>query len=258
MDLGIKGKLALVTGAGRGLGRSIALNLAKEGASVAVVSRSTADIDHLVEDMGGKSGGHFGVVMDLVADLAPQKLCQQLTDSFGYPDIVVHNVGGNLNISDPFCPIEDWRKIWRFNLEIAIELNTLLVPPMQKKKWGRVVHVSSISAMENQGAITYCTVKAALTSYARGLGRIVASDGVIVTSVLPGAIFTEKGYWDITKTERPEHYRAFLNERMAIKRFGEPDELGGVVTFLCSQHSSFMVGSTVPVDGGQGRTFYQW
>lgn len=258
MDLGIQGKRALVTGASRGLGQSMAMNLAKEGARVAVVSRTESEIRTLVDEMGGTAKGHYGVSKDLIPEGNPTQVWNEIRENFGEVDILVHNVGGNLGISDPFCPLEDWHKIWRFNLDIAVELNRLAIPLMQKRKWGRVVHVSSISSQENQGAITYCSVKAALTSYARGLGRIVAPDGVIVTSILPGAVFTEKGYWDITKRERPEHYQKFLDERMAIKRFGVPDEIGNVVAFLCSEHASFMVGSMIPVDGGQGRTFYQW
>ncbi len=118
--------------------------------------------------------------------------------------------------------------------------------------------MSSIALLENQGAITCVSVKAAVTSYARSLGRIVAPDGVIMASILPGAIFSEKGHWDITKCERPKHYEKFLKDRMTIQRFGEPNKIGAVVAFLCSQQAILMVGNMVPMDGGQGRTFYQW
>jgi len=256
MDLGLKGKLALVTGAGRGLGRGIAENLAKEGARVAIVSRTESDIQQLLSQIGGEKSGHCGIAMDLTKEGAPAELIKKLKTDFGDPDIVVHNLGGTLEITDPFCSVDDWRKIWRFNLEVAIELNLLLVPDMQKKKWGRIVHISSISGMENHGPVPYCSIKAALTAYARSFGRVVAPDGIIVTAVLPGAVFTEKGYWDIASKEKPDHVKKYLSERMAIKRFGTSDEIGAVVTFLCSQQASFCVGSIVPVDGGQGRGYF--
>jgi len=252
MDLGIKGKRALVTGGGRGLGRSIASCLANEGVQVAIVSRTKEDIDSFLREFGSD---HRGLTYDLVADGAPTQMVDELLSSFGYPDIVVHNVGGNLDISDPFCSVSDWRKIYRFNLEIAVELNLLLVPEMQKKQWGRVVHISSIAALENQGTVPYCAMKAALSSYTRSFGRFVSKDGVNISAVLPGAVFTKGGYWDTTLKTRPEHVEKYLKERMAIQRFGEPDEIGKVVTFLCSQQASFVVGSSVLVDGGQGRTF---
>ena len=256
MDLGIKGKKALVTGGARGLGKGIALNLAKEGVNVAVVSRTKEDIKKLIKEMGGEKEGHYGISLDLVNEGSPNELVKKLNNEFGHPDIVIHNLGGTLYITDPLCSVKDWRKIWRFNLEVAIELNIAFVPGMKKNKWGRIVHISSISSMENHGPVPYCSIKAALTAYSRSFGRVLAPDGIIVTAVLPGAVFTEKGYWDIASRERPEHVKKYLEERMAIKRFGTLDEVGGVVTFLCSQWASFCVGSVVGVDGGQGRGFW--
>jgi len=252
MDLGIRGKKALITGGGRGLGRSMAECLAREGASVAIVSRTADDVRSFVDDYGSQ---HLGLVYDLVPEGQPKKMVAELREKFGDPDIVIHNVGGNLDISNVFCSVEDWRKVYRFNLEIAVELNLELVPAMQKKKWGRVVHVSSIAALENQGTAPYCAMKAALNSYTRSFGRFVSADGVVVSAILPGAVFTEGGYWDKTSKERPAHVEKYLNERMAIKRFGRPDEIGNVVTFLCSEHASFIVGSAFLIDGGQGRVF---
>src|SRR5262245_7426282 len=129
MELGISGKRALVTGAGRGLGQAIALCLAREGVRVAVVSRTEADVRSLVDEMGGQGKGHYGVAMDLMPDGAPGQLLARL-DSFGPIDIVVHNVGGTLDISDPFCSIKEWRDVYRFNFEIAVELNAMLLPGM--------------------------------------------------------------------------------------------------------------------------------
>ncbi len=256
MDLGINGKRALVTGAGRGLGRSIALNLAKEGAKVAVVARTASDIDSLVAEMGGPDAGHFGLALDLVQEGAPTELLDALDADFGPTEIVVHNVGGTLDIRDPYCSIEDWRSLWRLNVEVAVELNHRLLPAMQKRGWGRVVQVSSIAATENQGPVPYCSVKSAVTAYTRSMGRLVSPDGVIMTAVLPGAVFTEGGDWDNMQKTRPEHVETYLADRMAIHRFGVPDEIGTVVTFLCSEQASFCVGSIVPVDGGQGRGFF--
>jgi 3-oxoacyl-[acyl-carrier protein] reductase len=98
-------------------------------------------------------------------------------------------------------------------------------------------------------------VKAALNAYTRSFGRFVSADGINVSAVMPGAVFTEGGYWDTASRERPEHVEKYLSERMAIRRFGKPDEIGAIVAFLCSEHASFVVGSAVLVDGGQGRVF---
>ena len=255
MDLNIKGKKALVTGAGRGLGQAIATCLAREGAIIAAVARTQADVEHLVESIGGTKAGHRAMALDLMPEGAPAQLMNRLQD-FGDPDIVVHNVGGTLDISDPFCSIDDWRRVYRFNFEIAVELNGYILPSMRQRKWGRVCHVSSISAMENHGPVPYCAMKAALTAYTRSMGGVVAPDGVVLTAVLPGAVFTEKGYWDIASHERPEHVKKYLTERQRIGRFGRPEEIGNCVAYLCSDLASFTTGSIVPIDGGQGRGYF--
>jgi len=257
MDLGLKNKRALVTGAGRGLGRAIAISLAAEGAKVVATSRTAADLDELLETIGGTKAGHLGIALDIVPDGAPENLVKRAKDGgFDVFDIVVHNVGGTLDIKDPFCSIEDWRAVYRFNFEIAAELNAMLVPAMQAQKWGRVVHISSIAGMENQGPVTYCSMKAALTAYTRSFGGVVAPDGVVVSAILPGAVFTEGGYWDETSKNNPEHVEKYLSERQRIGRFGRPEEIGNYVAFLCSELASFSTGSIVPIDGGQGRGYF--
>jgi NAD(P)-dependent dehydrogenase (short-subunit alcohol dehydrogenase family) len=256
MNLGIKNSLALVTAGGRGIGAATAMSLAREGARVAVVSRTVSDIKNLVGQIGGEKMGHLGIALDLVKESAPGKLVKILKKDFGMPSIVVHNLGGTLDIKDPFCSIGDWRRVYRINFEVAVELNTLLVPNMQKNKWGRVVHISSIASMENHGPVTYCAIKAALTAYTRSFGGVVASDGVVISAVLPGAVYTQKGYWEMASKNNPEHVRKFLTERQRIGRFGNPEEIGNFVAFLCSELASFNTGSIVPVDGGQGRGYF--
>jgi len=257
MDLGIRGRTALITGAGRGIGRAIAQCLASEGVRVGVVARTDSDLTSLLRSIGGTAAGHFAVAMDLIPDGAPDRLIEELQlNQFGQVDILIHNMGGTLDITNPFCSIDDWRKVYRFNFEVAVELNRLLIPAMQQSRWGRVVHVSSISSMENHGSVTYCAIKAALTAYTRSFGGVVAPDGVVVSAILPGAVFTENGYWDQTSKIRPDHVQKFLTERQRIGRFGNAAEIGNYVAFLCSEQASFNTGSIVPIDGGLGRGYF--
>jgi 3-oxoacyl-[acyl-carrier protein] reductase len=256
MNLGIAGKLALVTGAGRGLGEGICRSLAREGARVVAISRTSEDLDRLLQGIGGADAGHLGLPLDLAATEGPARLVE-FSDSKGIqPEIIVNNVGGNLSFTDPLGPPDEWRQVMRLNVEVAMEINRAFIPRMRDRKWGRICHVSSISALENQGPPAYCAAKSALNAYVRSLGRYVSADNVILTSVMPGAVFTKDGYWDTASRERPLHVEKYLSERMAIRRFGRVEEISDLVAFLCSEHSSFCVGTCVLADGGQGRVFY--
>lgn len=247
MDRQFADKTALVTGAGRGIGRAICKTLQNKGARVIPVARTATNLAEI-------SDTYF--VCDLFEEENVEKLIADLKKASIEPDIVVHNVGGNLGVTNPICSIEEWKAVMRINVEVAIQINAHLLPGMQERKWGRICHTSSISALENQGPPSYCAAKAALIAYVRSVGRYFAKDNVVMTSVLPGAIFTEGGYWDETLKNRPEHVESFLQDRMAIQRFGRPEEISELVSFLCSEQASFCVGTSVLADGGQGRVFY--
>lgn len=258
MNLNISNKLALVTGASGGLGQAIAEALCAEGASVVWVARNIDTLTTLADSAAKQYGtGQYAIQADLKNKEGTLALIRELQEKALSPDIIINNVGGNLDMPDPLSPTDSWRDVMEFNLFNAIEINNAFMPEMQARKWGRICHVSSIASLENQGTPMYCAAKAALNAYVRSVGRYVSPDNVIMTAVLPGAVFTEGGYWDKTLSERPEHVEKYLSERMAIKRFGTPEEISNFVTFLVSEHASFAVGSSVLLDGGQGRVFFE-
>ena len=256
MQLGLKGKTALVTGAGRGLGEGICQKLAEEGVRIIATSRTESDLDRLMDGLSGPELDHVSLPLDIETTNGPSQLVEFVRHHKVHPEIIVNNVGGNLGLVDPLGSVDEWRRVMRLNVEVAIELNRAFIPMMQEKKWGRICHVSSISALENQGPPAYCAAKAALNAYVRSLGRYVCADNVILTSVMPGAVLTKDGYWDQALRDRPAHVEKYLSERMAIRRFGRVDEISQIVTFLCSEHASFCAGSSFLADGGQGRVFY--
>ncbi len=256
MDFGIEGKKALVTGSGRGIGRSIAINLAKEGVKVALVSRTEEPLEKVFKEIGGKKAGHCLITEDFSKEESTEKVFKKLKQCFGLPDILVNNLGDTLGITDPLCSITDWRRIWRIDVEVMIELSKLLIPEMQKNKWGRIVNISSTAGMANYGPVTHCTVKAAMTAYSRSMGRIFAKDGIVISCVMPGAVLTEGGHWEKALKERPEHAEKYLEQYCPLGKFGEPDDIGTIVTMLCSQQAKFCQGTIMPVDGGQSRHFF--
>ena len=251
MDLAIKNRVALVTGASRGIGAAVCSNLLREGAIVIGIGRSSSDLDEI-----RKINSNFHPIeLDLTGVDSIQELASIMRSMSLSPDIIVNNLGGNLGITNPMCSYQEFMEVMRFNFGIAMDLNNLFIPSMIKREWGRICHVSSISALENQGPPAYGAAKAAINAYVRSLSRYLAEKNVVINGVMPGAIFTEGGYWDDVSRNRPDHLTKYLEERMAIKRLGELSEISELITFLVSEHASFMVGSNVLADGGQGRVF---
>ena len=129
---------------------------------------------------------------------------------------------------------------------------------MRTRKWGRIVNISAGASMENSGPVPYCAIKAAYTAYTRSMGRVLAPDGIVMSAVLPGVVFTEQGHWATVMKERPEHAEKYLEDRTVLKRFGQPGEISPMVVMLCSELASFCVGSIVPVEGGQARHYFHF
>ncbi len=258
MKLGLKGKRALVTGGATGIGKAIVKDLAKEGVKVAFTSRFPKDIAVVLKEIGGKKSGHWATACELTPLGAPEKLGNKILKEFGQPDIVVNNIGSDLRIMDPLCPISDWRKVLRLNLEVTIELNNIFIPQMKMKKWGRIVNISAGAAMENSGPVPYSTSKAALAAYTRSMGRVLAWEGgdIVMSSVLPGVVLTENGHWEKVLRERPEHAEKYLKERCPLGRFGRPSEISPMVVLLCSNLATFCHGSIVLVDAGQAKHYH--
>jgi 3-oxoacyl-[acyl-carrier protein] reductase len=217
---------------------------------VAAVSRNRESLEQLLKELGGAEKGHTIIARDLTSDGAPRETVAELEARFGKIDIVVHNLGGTMDISDPFCPVEAWRKIWRFNVEVAIELNALLLPAMQSRGWGRVVHISSAAAAVKRGALAYGVVKAGLNAYVERIGQIVAASGVVVTAVAPGAVSWPGSHWDKVAVSNPERVRRYLDEHVAARRFAKLEEVSAFVLYLCSEHASYFSGAILSMDGG--------
>lgn len=250
MDLGISGKLALVTGAGRGIGRSIAIELSREGAVVVAVSRSPESLKSLHAEMSVTGGHHRTICVNLAEAGAPSSVAHSVVRDVGVPDIVIHNLGGSLGVTDPLAGWQEWQKVWRFNVGVPVEMNTVLIPQMVEKKWGRIVHVSSSAASTFQGYPAYVSAKAALNAYVRTVGRAMANANIVMSAVAPGPIFGEGRYLARLEREDPAAWAEYVRHHLPIGRLGRPEEIATAVVFLCSKLASFAVSAIVPVDGG--------
>ena len=250
MELGLSGKRVLITGASQGIGESCAIDFAKEGALVSIVARREDALKKISDALGGQKSGHYFYACDLMEQGTPTAAVEALVGKHGPIDIVVHNLGGTLGVKNPLSPMEDWFKVLQYNVGHAMEINNLVIPPMQKKKWGRVIHVSSISAENLRGSAPYGCAKAFVNAYVKTLGRAVAPDGVVVSGVMPGAIMAEGGHWDNIRKNNPNMMADFLRHHHAIGRLGGAEEISPFIVFMASKWVTFAPTSLIPIDGG--------
>lgn len=258
MNLDIQQKRALIVGAHHGLAQAIAMELAQEGVIIALVSDNAVKMNRILKFLGGSKVGHAAFCIDLVCEGNAKILFKRLKKSFGHIDIIVNCLDTYAYTGKMHTSIHEWRKIFRNNLEIAIEVNNLFIPQMKQRNWGRIVNLSSGASMEHSATVSYCASKAALTAYTRCMGRILAieASNVVMSAVLPGAMLMEGGYWQkITKT-KPQEAKEFLRQHSPSGRFGTPKEISPMVAMLCSSLATYCQGAIIPIDGGQARHYY--
>ncbi len=249
MDLKIKDRLALVTGASKGIGRAIALELAREGARVIIVARTADALKAVKRELGGPDGRHHAFALDLMADGGIPQLAAEI-EKLGNLDIIVHNLGGSYSVWPALSPSDDWKNVWQFNVGVGHELNRIFIPKMVERKWGRIVHLSTLSTTTYNGYAAYVSAKTALDGYVKTVSREVSKDNVIVSAVAPGAIYSEGRHFAKLEKENPAALQAYFKEHLPIQRLGRAEEIASVAAFLCSEQASFMAGSIVGVDGG--------
>jgi len=249
MHLGINKKNVLVVGASKGIGRAIAIGMAREGAKLVIVARSDELLKQTVKealDIGAESADYE--VCDIM-ECNTQEFAEYLLEKYGDFDIVVHNVGGSLISRDHLAGADDWNHALKFNAVASIDMNSKLIPPMIKRGYGRVIHISSISAVMLRGNPLYASAKAFLNAYVTTVGRQLAPTGVVMCSVMPGAVAFENSYWDKAVKAHEPKVDDFLRHHQAVNRFGTPEEIADMVLFLASEKSSFMQATNIPVDG---------
>lgn len=249
MNLGIENRLALVTGCSRGIGRAIAVELAREGARVILVARTGSELESVRQSLAGGADRHYAVTLDLAAEDGPATLVEKLKD-YGAVDIIVHNLGGSHGVFKTFATAADWAKVWQFNVGIGHDLNRLLMPGMIERGWGRVVHLSTLSTITHNGYAPYVSAKCALDGYVHSVNREVSKHNVIVSAVAPGAIYSEGRHFAKLMKENPAALETYFDQHLPIRRLGRAEDIGPIVALMCSEQASFMAGSVVRIDGG--------
>ncbi len=248
MEGRLAGKTALVTGASQGIGEAIAKRLAAEGAKVVVAARNAEKLAALVAAIDGSEaagGAAYALPLDVAEPASIPERLKALPEEFAGIDILVNNAGITADNLLLRMSLEDWERVLRTNLTGAFALTKELVRGMMKKRWGRVISVSSVvGLMGNAGQANYAASKAGLIGFSKSLARELGSRNLTVNVVAPG-------YVETAMTEAlPEANRAELASQIALKRLGHVEDIAGVVAFLASEDAAYITGETINVSGG--------
>jgi len=241
------GKVVVITGSGRGIGRSIALAFAREGAEVVVnVSRSVEEMNVVVKEIENLGRRALGIVADVSQWYDAEKLIKGAVDRFGKLDILVNNAG----IARPaMCyklTNEEWNRVINVNLTGTLNCIRAIAPHMIERRSGRIINISSIAGRDGMiGNINYAASKAGVFGITRTAAKELAQYGINVNSVAPGFIETQMTEW-LKETKFREKYLPCV----PLSRFGKPEEVASLVLFLASDDSNYITGQTIAIDGG--------
>lgn len=238
-------RAAIVTGGSRGIGRSIALHLAEQGAAVVLAGRSSAPLEQVAQEIRSQGGQALPVTCDVTSNDDVERLMAEALDSFGKIDILVNNAGITRDGLLMRMSEEDWDDVLNTNLKGMFRCTKAVLRPMLKARSGRIINISSIvGLMGNAGQANYAAAKAAVLGFTKSVAREVASRGITVNAVAPGYIDTE-----MTAALGPEQQQKLLSG-IPLGRMGRPEDIAYAVAFLAGDEAAYITGQRLVVDGG--------
>lgn len=243
--MSLDGKIALVTGATRGIGKAIALSLGEQGATVIGTATSESGAATITDFLKDANINGRGIVLNVTDADAIDNVVSTIENEFGAPEILVNNAGITRDNLLMRMKDEEWDDIINTNLTPIFKLSKRCLRAMTKARWGRIITITSVvGAMGNAGQTNYAAAKAGVIGFSKSLAREVGARGITVNTVAPGFIDT-----DMTSS-LPEAHKTALLEQVPVKRLGAPEEIAAAVSYLASMNAGYVTGETLHVNGG--------
>ena len=256
MKIDLKGKRALVSGGTHGIGRAIAIALAKSGCSVCVFSRTKDRVETMQRELNELGCKNICLTADVLDFSTYEKVQNKIKSEWGGIDIVINNIGGGGRWGKPDMLDTDeevWQQVYDKNLTAAMKYTKMFLPDMLKDKWGRVVTITSIYGRQAGGRPWFNIAKTAQTTLMKSLStnKKYATSNITFNSVAPGGIKIPNTGWEDMERENPKKFEKFVKENFPRGTMGTPEEVANVVLFLCSNEASLVSGASIAVDGGE-------
>jgi len=243
--MSIEGKIALVTGATRGIGKAIALQLASQGATVIGTATTESGAEKIKASLAEAGNAGTGIVLDVSSSESIAAAVADINENFGAPTILVNNAGITRDNLMLRMKEDEWDSVINTNLTSIFRVSKAVLRGMTKARWGRIINISSVvGTMGNAGQANYAAAKAGVEGFSRSLAREVGSRGITVNNVAPGFIDT-----DMTKDLSDDHKTAMLSA-VPVQRLGQPEEISAAVGYLASEAAGYVTGETLHVNGG--------
>lgn len=260
MDLGLKGRYALVTGGSHGIGRSIALALANEGCNVAICARNKSRVDKVVKEIRSKGVRALGIFADVTVLADIERVIETVIGAWKTIHILVNNVGGGGRWgSEDIEKTADniWQGVYNKNVLATIRFTMRVIPFMRKEKWGKVVTITSVYGQTIGGRPWFNMAKTAQTALMNNLAtrKELVRDGLTFNSIAPGCIMIPQTGWDEERKKDLPAFKKMVMRRFPLGRLGRPEEVASIVVFVCSRQASLLNGASIIVDGGESKVF---
>ena len=258
MDLGLNGKIAMITGGSNGLGKQITYALAREGCHVSICARGKQRLDATEAELKALGVKILTSVADVTVQTDAEFFYKQTVSKLGVPNILVNNVGGKRGSTKiEETTMETFMDGLNVNLISAVRLINLVLSDMRKNRWGRIINIASVYGREYGGSSDYMTGKAGLIAFSKHIALQLVSENVLVNCIAPGSIDFPGSVWErFRENNTVQVVNDFISENLPSGRFGWPEPIGDTVAFLASDRADLISGACINVDGGQSRSLF--